>query len=130
MKSLIVLTLVVIMCGSGCRREEVDAQGRAHSVAAFFCGCGPCHRLAQSLGGELLAHAEVFYRGSRGDAEEFAQEHGIARVTSDALGEEARARRIDTCPTVMLPDGLVYGNGRTVTEDEIQRVRLALGTAK
>ncbi|GIV01667.1 MAG: hypothetical protein KatS3mg015_0497 [Fimbriimonadales bacterium] len=93
----------------------------------FFCGCQPCAELARALGPDRLANADVYFRGSEGDAREFQKRHRLTRtVQADENGTIALRYGVQTCPSVVLPGRGVIGNGRVLKDTDLVQVAHAL----
>jgi hypothetical protein len=99
-------------------------------VELFFCGCPPCAELADELAPSMTASTKVFYRGSIGDAEGFKRRHALScRVAADLDGATSRAKGVDTCPSIVVPekDGAkVLGNGQPLSDGQRSSIKLML----
>lgn len=129
---LIFFLLMAFLVGilASCSRKEQANLTELKEVIAFFCGCGGCARAVETLGADLVSNAKIYYAGSVGDAQEFQITHRLKRkVEADLDRSVASSYGVTTCPTFVLSDGSNYrvlGNGLSLTDEDIARVRTAL----
>lgn len=114
--------------------SDLIAIGEEPIVECFFCGCDACSHFVSSLKGPNLESARIYFAGSLGDANRFAQLHGLrSKVMPDAVGNVARSRGIVHCPAVVIRSSrlsMLIGNGKSVSATEIETVSRILGSPK
>lgn len=115
-----VLTLGLVAPWLGCATIE-------EQPLVFVCGCQACSELARALGPSRLANADVYFRGSEGDARRFQETHGLVRaIRNDGDGRIAMRYGVNTCPTVVLPGRRIFGNGAVITKENLDQIARAL----